>query len=315
LHKRHYEIAKSWRETGWDVFALPDEAALSVYSLGYISPPTNWIGTAMPLLDEAANALRLLLNQAELREGPIAFTCHSLGGQIVKQILRSANEQRGDPEVADLLARARQVIFIATPHTGSGKATLIEKLGFWTWGSDSARDLVANKPELRDLNFGYRIFVKERKDQIRHLSYYEMVDTIFGRIVEPNSADPGLPNCIPTPIREDHISIAKPRRRRLSTLSSFNCRYVRSANGVREAGGSGGQQANAGRGDNEAEFVKLRTDRDRNLPMPNLMLSALQVNISGGRLPAPEDDCRRYLKIPLNAFPQASWNGLVGTCP
>jgi glyoxylase-like metal-dependent hydrolase (beta-lactamase superfamily II) len=64
---------------------------------------------------------------------------------------------------------------------------------------------------------------------------------------------------------------------------------------------------------NEVEFVKLRTDRDRNLPMPTLMLSALQVNISGGRLPAPEDGCRRYLKIPLNAFPQASWNGLVGT--
>ena len=55
----------------------------------------------------------------------------------------------------------------------------------------------------------------------------------------------------------------------------------------------------------EPKFVKLRTDRDRNLPMPNLMLSALQVNLAGGRLPAPEDDGRRYLKIPLNAFPQA----------
>jgi hypothetical protein len=41
--------------------------------------------------------------------------------------------------------------------------------------------------------------------------------------------------------------------------------------------------------------------------MPALMLSALQVNLAGGRLPAPENDGRRYLKIPLNAFPQASW--------
>jgi glyoxylase-like metal-dependent hydrolase (beta-lactamase superfamily II) len=57
-------------------------------------------------------------------------------------------------------------------------------------------------------------------------------------------------------------------------------------------------------GCDEPKFVKLRTDRDRNLPMPNLMLSALQVNIAGGRLPAPEDDGRSYLKIPLNAFPQ-----------
>jgi hypothetical protein len=38
------------------------------------------------------------------------------------------------------------------------------------------------------------------------------------------------------------------------------------------------------------------------LPLPDLMLAALQVNIAGGRLPAPESDGRRYLKMPLNAF-------------
>jgi glyoxylase-like metal-dependent hydrolase (beta-lactamase superfamily II) len=57
----------------------------------------------------------------------------------------------------------------------------------------------------------------------------------------------------------------------------------------------------------ETKFVKLRKQRDRRLPLPALMLAALQVNIAGGRLPTPEGDGRRYLKIPLNAFPQASW--------
>jgi len=60
----------------------------------------------------------------------------------------------------------------------------------------------------------------------------------------------------------------------------------------------------------EAKFVQLRKQRDRSLPLPTLMLPALQVNIAGGRLPMPENNGRRYLKIPLNAFPQASWNGL-----
>jgi glyoxylase-like metal-dependent hydrolase (beta-lactamase superfamily II) len=55
----------------------------------------------------------------------------------------------------------------------------------------------------------------------------------------------------------------------------------------------------------EASFVKFRTERDRSLPMPALILSALQVNLAGGRLPVPEADGRRYLKIPLNAFPNA----------
>ncbi|MBD9541473.1 MBL fold metallo-hydrolase [Ensifer sp. ENS04] len=55
------------------------------------------------------------------------------------------------------------------------------------------------------------------------------------------------------------------------------------------------------------EFVQLRDARDRQLPMPNLILHALQVNIRGGRLPEPEVDGRSYLKIPLNALPEASW--------
>jgi glyoxylase-like metal-dependent hydrolase (beta-lactamase superfamily II) len=56
------------------------------------------------------------------------------------------------------------------------------------------------------------------------------------------------------------------------------------------------------RGQDEASFVKLRAERDQTLPMPRLMLSALQVNIAGGRLPTLESNGHRYLKIPLNAF-------------
>mgnify|MGYP001328500324 CR=1 FL=1 len=57
----------------------------------------------------------------------------------------------------------------------------------------------------------------------------------------------------------------------------------------------------------EEEFVALREGRDRALPMPKLILNALQVNIRGGRLPAPESNGRRYLKIPLDALPGAPW--------
>ena len=58
----------------------------------------------------------------------------------------------------------------------------------------------------------------------------------------------------------------------------------------------------------EAEFVALREERDRQLPMPNLILHALQVNIRGGRLPEPESNGRRYLKIPLGALEGAAWD-------
>lgn len=52
----------------------------------------------------------------------------------------------------------------------------------------------------------------------------------------------------------------------------------------------------------EAEFVALRVARDKTLPLPKLMLHALQVNINGGRLPQEEANGKRYLKFPLDAF-------------
>jgi glyoxylase-like metal-dependent hydrolase (beta-lactamase superfamily II) len=52
----------------------------------------------------------------------------------------------------------------------------------------------------------------------------------------------------------------------------------------------------------EGEFVALRNARDKALAMPRLILHALQVNIAGGRLPDPEANGTRYLKIPLNVL-------------
>lgn len=52
----------------------------------------------------------------------------------------------------------------------------------------------------------------------------------------------------------------------------------------------------------QAEFVAMRTARDATLPMPALILPAVQVNMRGGHLPAPEANGMRYLKIPLDAL-------------
>ena len=50
------------------------------------------------------------------------------------------------------------------------------------------------------------------------------------------------------------------------------------------------------------EFVALREARDRTLPMPRLILHALQVNICAGRLPEPDAAGRRFLRFPLDAL-------------
>jgi len=49
------------------------------------------------------------------------------------------------------------------------------------------------------------------------------------------------------------------------------------------------------------DFVAMREARDGKLGMPKLILPAIQVNVRAGRLPDPEDNGIRYLRIPLDA--------------
>ncbi len=48
------------------------------------------------------------------------------------------------------------------------------------------------------------------------------------------------------------------------------------------------------------DFVRFRTERDRTLAAPKLLLPSVQVNIDAGKLPRPEKNGQRYLRIPIN---------------
>jgi len=55
-------------------------------------------------------------------------------------------------------------------------------------------------------------------------------------------------------------------------------------------------------GISEDAFVKMRTERDKTLDMPMLILPSVQVNMRAGEMPPAEDNGVRYLKIPLDAL-------------
>ncbi|PZU09827.1 MBL fold metallo-hydrolase [Sphingomonas sp.] len=55
-------------------------------------------------------------------------------------------------------------------------------------------------------------------------------------------------------------------------------------------------------GVSEDAFVTMRTARDATLAMPRLILPSVQVNMNAGRLPEPENNGTRYLKIPLDVI-------------
>jgi glyoxylase-like metal-dependent hydrolase (beta-lactamase superfamily II) len=55
-------------------------------------------------------------------------------------------------------------------------------------------------------------------------------------------------------------------------------------------------------GVSEAEFIAMRTARDKGLEAPQLILPALQVNIRAGALPPASPGGHVYLRLPINAL-------------
>ena len=50
------------------------------------------------------------------------------------------------------------------------------------------------------------------------------------------------------------------------------------------------------------DFVTMRTKRDKTLDAPRLLFQSVQVNIDAGRMPEPNANQTRYLRIPINVF-------------
>lgn len=58
-------------------------------------------------------------------------------------------------------------------------------------------------------------------------------------------------------------------------------------------------------GTSKEEFVRMRTERDATLSVPNLLYPSIQCNLRAGRLPPPESNGASFVKIPLTPPPPA----------
>lgn len=225
----------TWTRRGsndfWPEWLAEDLPPVRVWSLTYPASATKWTtrGEGMALPDRAANLIDALRCHG-VGDRPIVFICHSLGGLIVKQILRHSTELEIS-EWASISRSTLGVAFLATPHAGSSLATFARAFAM-PRATKTILALEAHCPHLKDLGDWYRQNV--RRLDIETVAYAENRKIRRGirllTVVNPTSANPGIEDCITISIDADHIDICKPDSRSADTyrrIEAFVRRQLR----------------------------------------------------------------------------------------
>lgn len=183
--------------SGWDTFSIQYDAN------------TSWGRTTMPLQQRAVSIAELLRDAPQLAGKDVALVAHSFGGIVTKQVLRHLH---GRERFRDLEERIAGVVFVATPHTGADIASYGHFLR-WALGSTvTLEDLRVHSPLLIELGDWYRntvtlpahVLVETRKLRLKWLGRR------WAMVVDPASANPGLPGVAVVPVDADHVEICRP---------------------------------------------------------------------------------------------------------
>jgi protein SERAC1 len=207
----------------WPKWLYDDLEGVSVYALGYpASIFAKWAKKEMNLHERANNMLEHLAAQS-IGARPIAMVCHSLGGILAKEMLRTSKECADDGWKL-IAERTRLAVFMATPHTGASLASAV-KLIAPRLASTYVNLLSNDSGYLTNLNQSYRDLANG--GGIATVAYYEKFktgDAAF--VVSPESADPGVGATRPVAVDADHMSICKPAGRNDLVYTSL-CRHLR----------------------------------------------------------------------------------------
>lgn len=192
----------------WPNWMCGDFPKAAVHLVDYPSPIfKKWTGKELDLHAQADNILENLVCDG-VGQRPVVFIAHSLGGILVKEILRAAAESL-DSDWQSVASNTRLSCFVSTPHTGASLADVVKSLAPRL--TSKQLDVIANDSGyLNDLKDSYRAISESRN--IATAAYFETHKTNGAfLVVTSESADPGVTKCKPIAIESDHVAIAKPR--------------------------------------------------------------------------------------------------------
>lgn len=152
----------------------------------------------------------------------VLFVAHSLGGLIVKQVLRRC----ADSANIDYNAIGRSVAgvaFLGTPHQGSQFSMSLDVL-LRQFKSKQSKQVAYSDDGLIDLNDHFRTWVSRQSAVVR--SFYETEKTYGFQIVDKVSANPGIIGSDPVAVQSNHIDICKPASKTTPVYASM-CAMIR----------------------------------------------------------------------------------------
>lgn len=193
----------------WPQWLTEDIAPCNAYCLGYGATVfEKWAMKEMDMFERADNVLEQFAGKG-LGKRPLVFVTHSLGGILVKMVLR-ASVDADDEDWAAVSTATKLVIFLATPHIGSSIANIVDAVP----GTSKHIKLLGNETGmLEDLNKAYRKFCAANDDHVTKVYYEKHKTRKAVLVVSRESADPGIPGANPVAVDRDHISICKPKDR------------------------------------------------------------------------------------------------------
>jgi hypothetical protein len=214
----------SWQIDGdastfWPLWIYEEVIYANVWSLSYPAGKIDWGSGAGMLLPDRAKTILDLMCSNGIGKRPLVFVTHSLGGLLVKQILRSAWELQID-SWTQLARNTRGVIFLATPHNGSGLAAFAKAISIF---SGVTTQIAYNDPHLRELNEWFQQNANSKGLSVK--TYFETQKTDGFLVVDAASANPGIEGCVPVAFDGDHRQICKPNTK-LNPIYKGCCHFV-----------------------------------------------------------------------------------------
>ncbi|MCL2928620.1 MAG: hypothetical protein MGG37_11690 [Trichodesmium sp. MAG_R01] len=194
---------------------LDKKIDVNIWSFGYEAPGFKYFGQGMSRFDQASNLLKYL-EVHHIGDRPFIFVAHSLGGLIVKEVIRSA---QNFPQYQTIIEQVQGIVFLSTPHTGAHLTNLIQNISFLTRPTVNIKELQEHSPELRHLNEWYRQNVDKLGIKTKAFRATKPMNGIL--VVDEDSSNPGLINAKTVPVSKNHISIAKPEKSDLVYLSTI----------------------------------------------------------------------------------------------